>query len=718
MDQGGGVVYTKSGDKVDPNSEAEIDKRNLQEASLFHNTSYYFGYGVFVRDIVALLNLLGGIFLIVAASFAFTEVEYLRDAKSVENGAFDAGYMLYMWLFVAFLLMCISNGLSFLLSLLAQMNVTVSHWWPEHKLSDTLLIFVFFAFDIASIVLVGQGMSMYTPKGIEFKNIDECKDGSYHELLCSYGVTKGYVDMYGALLIRSDTYKYHDSKMPEYIHDGKLFFNEIVMGLAILFIVRAAVVFLGLWWAGHRPLYILGFNRVLCDSCGCGNQGGRPTMEHVECGWSLNGFFSRFANDQTGAIRNHDWVSSVFYFIGFLVLATGLNDNSITGSYIPSKDAMKDWQKKYPDTAATSLTYNCEFSVPIMDIQNFDITSGKLSKSTPTLFMSKDIYLPATTINDESSTQTINAIDFVSNIAVLDALQKMDSSAITPTTTVATLRTLIENKALSVDGKHIFKDDYVNTAWMHMDINNIMCAAFDTAGRAEFKQNDAHVYLHGPVYQAYGGTFFSRRRLDGGDGAGGDGGKKTLSKAEAESLMSRYKSSAAQVGPSGVNEFVKLMKEVGPVISASTKTKQAPITRASLDQTNTRLGITDASHYLQNSLGDISPSSNIPCDVGTTKVSNSEAICLQDSPSIQTGLQSNQYILAPKCCLTDKDAPNKYEDSIAYRFEVYAVFLLLGALFMLFSVLAQFVALTMYNVRARPIPLDRPEGMTMPGSVI
>jgi len=717
MDQGG-VVYTKSSDKVDPNSEAEIDKRNLQETSLFHNTSYYFGYGVFVRDIVALLNLLGGIFLIVAASFAFTEVEYLRDAKSVETGAFDAGYMLYMWLFVAFLLMCISNGLSFLLSLLAQMNVTVSHWWPEHKLSDTVLIFVFFAFDIASIVLVGQGMSMYTPKGIEFKNIDECKDDSQHELLCSYGVTKGYVDMYGALLIRSDTYKYHESKMPEYIHDGKLFFNEIVMGLAILFIIRAVVVFIGLWVAGHRPLYILGFNRVLCDSCGCGNQGGRPTMEHVECGWSLNGFFSRFANDQAGAIRNHDWVSSVFYFIGFLVLATGLNDNSITGSYIPSKDAMKDWQKKYPDTAATTLTYNCEFSVPIMDIKNYDFTSGKLSKSTPTLFMSKDIYLPANIINDESSTQSINAIDLVSNLAVFDARTKMDDSVVTSTTTVATWRTLIENKALSNDGKHIFKDDYVNTAWMHMDINNIMCAAFDKDGRTEFKQNDANVYLHGPVYQSYASAIFLRRRLDDTGGAGTDAEKNSLSKADAMNLLATYPSSTQQVDSSGVNAFVRSVKELGPVISASTKTTQSAITRESIDQKNAQLGITDASHYFVNTKGDITQSSSNPCDPGTTKVRSSTSFCLQDSPSVQTGLQSNQYILAPTCCLTDKDAPNKYEDSIAYRFEVYAVFLLLGALFMLFSVLAQFVALTMYNVRARPIPLDRPEGVTMPGSVI
>ena len=118
-------------------------------------------------------------------------------------------------------------------------------------------------------------------------------------------------------------------------------FHDVPQGLAIIFGVRLLVFFF-LWIAGYRPLYIVGFNRAICDVCGCGNRGGKESSEHTACGCTLGGCFSKYANDQLGALRNHDIWATFFFCLAFIVLASGLGNDHVTGSWIPPDDAWKN----------------------------------------------------------------------------------------------------------------------------------------------------------------------------------------------------------------------------------------------------------------------------------------------------------------------------------------------------------------------------------------
>lgn len=320
---------------------SDIDKEVIQTAGPFNNISYYIGYGIFTREFAAITNLVSVGFFIAAAAEAIRESQYLGAGElGVEGGHFNAGQNCYRFFFIAAILSCISNGIALFISFIARVNTVVQLWWPEHRMVDILLQLVYVGFDIGAIILAGQAFEIYTPVYFSLKDDVDCSKELY-KFSCDTSYQRAWRSVYAFLLVTS---KDQTEKIPvdDSMYEREVpHFSDVITTFAVIYGVRFGLSLLILAWANYKPFYILGFNRSVCDSVGCGNRDGKPTNEHVECGWSLGGLFSKWANDQLGSLRNHDWVGSLFFFVAFLVLSNGLHDEKVSGAYIPKTSVME-----------------------------------------------------------------------------------------------------------------------------------------------------------------------------------------------------------------------------------------------------------------------------------------------------------------------------------------------------------------------------------------
>ena len=128
------------------------------------------GYGIFLREIVALTHATSVGLFIASAVQALEEAQYL-GAGTLHNtdGVFDKGQATYTLFLIASILAALSNGIALPLSLMSHVNRTVQQlWWPEHKLADVLLQIIYFSLDIASIILSAQALQVYSPNAIDW----------------------------------------------------------------------------------------------------------------------------------------------------------------------------------------------------------------------------------------------------------------------------------------------------------------------------------------------------------------------------------------------------------------------------------------------------------------------------------------------------------------------------------------------------------------------
>jgi hypothetical protein len=321
-----------------------LDPQSIQTAGPFHNVAIYVKYGLFCRDIVSLTYVVAVSFCIAGATQTTREAQYLGSGTLInKDGVFDAGLQAYQYFLAAAILACASNGLALVLSLMSRFNRTIMLWWPEHTLADLFIRVVSVGLDVAWIVLCAQSITMYTPEPLHTGGLMVDCTASQWKYSCAISNAIRFKNVYAKLLDRADSkkdpYTFYYSRFK---YDGP-YFHDIVTNFAIVFGLRFALTFLISAWANYKPLYLLGVSRTLCDPLGCGDKGGRATSEHVECGWTLGGLWSKWSNNQLGALRNHDWVGATFFFVAYLVLSTGLNDDDINGSFIPRRSVLDEY---------------------------------------------------------------------------------------------------------------------------------------------------------------------------------------------------------------------------------------------------------------------------------------------------------------------------------------------------------------------------------------
>jgi hypothetical protein len=337
-----------------------IDRDAIETAGPFNNLSHYIGYGIFLRDVVSITNAVAVAFYVTAAAFAMQESQYLGAGELFKiNGIFDAGLKTYQFFLVASILMCISNGLALGLSAMAKFNPVIRFWWPEHANPDILLQLIYVGLDVGAIILSNQAIHIYTPYKLDYTGytgVDCSETPTDRSCVVSHGVLSKNV--YAKLLYRADFQSNLDPtpQLGLLQYDGP-YFNDIISSFALIFGLRFGLSLLVLVWGNYKPLYILGFNRTVCNPLGCGDDQGKPTKEHVECGWTFGGLLSPWSNNQLGALRNHDWVGSLFFFVAFIILSMGLNDKTMIGSYVPKQTVLEDYGKLLDESDMYSNSY-------------------------------------------------------------------------------------------------------------------------------------------------------------------------------------------------------------------------------------------------------------------------------------------------------------------------------------------------------------------------
>jgi hypothetical protein len=352
-------------------------------------------------------------------------------------------------------------------------------------------------------------------------------------------------------------------------------------------------------WVNYKPLYLLGVSRTVCDPLGCGDKGGgRATSEHVECGWTLGGLWSKWSNNQLGALRNHDWVGATFFFVAYLTLSTGLNDDDINGSFIPRQSVLDEY--------ATTLK----------------------NEEVRTRFISS--------YKKDDGTHQPCAVKF----------PLFTSSKATPN--------VWDRSEMTLFG------DFMDILARYQTTNN------DGPNTGLGLQFDIPV------------------------------------KNELLTFFTQYD----QMPHSTLYE---------PLLNLNQKScvnLEKPTTSSiwlGLKRTNN-----DGNLYFQ-SLGSSNPlilydpnqMSNIVGDFVVDAFANP---ITPHSITYKYLYSHGNYFIGQQCCRVTQDTPTMFEGSLSQRFELYSILLFVGSLFTMISALAQLVALSVYNVRARPLSLVESDG--------
>jgi len=455
------------------------------------------------------------------------------------------------------------------------------------------------------IILANQAINIYTPEKPDWGSYSvDCSKETY-KYSCAFTNNILWKNVYGRLFFTKDiTREYVTDSILDY--DGP-YFNDIASNFALVFGLRAGLTFLVLLWANYKPLYLFGFTRTVCNPLGCGDkEGSRATSEHVECGWSLGGLLSNWSNNQLGALRNHDWVGSLFFFIAFIVLSMGLNDNKIAGSYIPKKTVLDDYVN------ALSTDMKTTFKTI------YGGQSGGVYTPCKASFFGAGLKTVGGTITADKVEMALLTNSDVYN-QVIQASIQYDSTVTPPLTTLSipvdstpVTVTFPENIVLGIQTDKQLTSSTLGT-------NSISCANPKSTSSDDDK-------------------------------------------------------------PSYVVGFVQVTSNGDSSVPYGTSMQL----------------VTDAM------FGD-SPS--------TISIPHGDPGPIDSGNTYQAAYLTGDVYKTKECCnVGSADAPTKFEDSISSRFETYAILMMIGSIFWAISALAQFIAMTFYNVRARPLSLVDPDG--------
>jgi hypothetical protein len=595
-----------------------LDSQAIQIAGPLHNIAIYVEYGIFCRDIVSLTYVVAVGFCIAGATQTMREAQYLGAGTLInEDGVFDAGLQAYQYFLVAAILACASNGLALVLSLMSRVNSTMKLWWSEHNLADLVIRVVNVGLDFGWIVLCAQSLVMYTPEPLYTSGVNVDCTATTSKFSCAISNAVRFKNVYAKLLDRADLKKdsltvFYDSVK----YDGP-YFHDLVTNFAIVFGLRFALTFLISAWANYKPLYLLGVSRTLCDPLGCGDKGGRATSEHVECGWTLGGLWSKWSNNQLGALRNHDWVGATFFFVAYLVLSTGLNDDDVNGSFIPRRSVLEEY--------ATTLKNDDVKTRFILSYKNEDDPHQPCAVKFP-LFTSSSAN---SNIWDQSEMTLFG--DFMDILARYETTNNGGNSDLGLQFDTSDI-----NSAFTFFTQ-AFQSDWISyEPWL--SLNQKACVNLATPAPSS-------IWL----------------------GVGNSQTETYYSIGSSHPLIP-YDSNQRIVDVSLTYFFNQYNYE-------------------DRDDEN----ITDGVEYL------------------TYTNLKKQHILLDDSPIKSTYLSGN-YFIGQQCCRVTQDTPTTFEGSLSQRFELYSILLFVGSLFTAISALAQLVALSLYNVRARPLSLVESDG--------
>jgi len=391
---------------------------------------------VWIRDIAVLASWVASILLVVAAGYTMHETSYFKEAAEVSDGNFHAGRTAFTLMFVAFIGYASSALITLLLSLAASSSQN-NHFkviWPESSRFDIAYQVWYLITDTIVAVFLWHGVQRYADSGVG----DTSCSGTDGKKACAFIRMVEHQLIYGYdLLIRKDTI---DSSVPYDVIGRKLdvmFFNDVCIGLAVLFFVRFAVVLI-LYLAGYRPFYICCYNSKCLGTFGCAGVDGKETKDHIEAPCNLMGLLSPYVNDQLGALRNHEIVFSLLFAIAFVVLGSSLNNDQITGSYIPRKSVINDqslggsptvpyckWAIPYSDNKP-KLTLFTSFASTKMTEADFTTTQGYLdgfnktyaTSSLPELHMNQLACINPDTKREDALPGAILTMDQESSAAV------------------------------------------------------------------------------------------------------------------------------------------------------------------------------------------------------------------------------------------------------------------------------------------------------------
>jgi hypothetical protein len=609
-----------------------LDSQAIQTAGPFHNVATYVGHGIFCRDIVSVTYVVAVGFCIAGATQTMREAQYLGAGTLInEDGVFDAGLQAYQYFLVAAILACASNGFAIGLSLMSRVNSTMTLWWPEHNLADLLIRLVHAGLDVGWIVLCVQAITMYTPEPSSWCGITFDCTATGYKYPCAICNALRFKNMYAKLLDRADLKKDSSLEFNGMYEYGGPYFHDLVTNFTLVFGLRFALTFLISAWANYKPLYLLGVSRTVCDPLGCGDKGGRATSEHVECGWTLGGLWSKWSNNQLGALRNHDWVGATFFFVAYLVLSTGLNNNDINGSFIPRRSVLEEY--------ATTLKNE--------DVKNRFMSSYKTDDGT---YQPCAVKFPLFTYSSANS-----------NI--------WDRSEMT-----------------------LFGDFMDILAQFTKSFENIMSERPEpfssTTNLFKFILATSLIFQQPPYYTIL-----------------------NLNQQSCANLETRITPSIwLGLGFTGVNNTYYSLDAAVPSIEFDGKNMLPQSRNTGVEQVpfyNVTSNLTGELITLPPDLGFLEACSSGSCPTFNTTDGTSSVTL---SPNYIEGYQSGQYFISQQCCRVTKDAPVAFEGSLSQRFELYSILLFVGSLFATISALAQLVALSFYNVRARPLSLVEPDG--------
>lgn len=281
----------------------------------------YFVEGVVFRDIVIFLRFVARLLSLVGVCILVAETQYYQKALEKSDGVFNLGYVGYCLLASGIITTAVFGAASAFMGVSARMCKNkrfAPDFWPEYEWEYITLELVNAACYVASSVYIMQVVHRYW---VDPTMTDGLKCDGIDKEACAVIRTSQYQVLYGHDLLMTNDLDHSMISNPLKTHKYDIMYlDESTMALAWIFLIKALVVFATLAYLEHKPWVILPLKICECD---------------------ISKVFHSDPVERYASIRNHDWVSHILYFIGFLVISSGLRSEH-AGSYIVAKSVMND----------------------------------------------------------------------------------------------------------------------------------------------------------------------------------------------------------------------------------------------------------------------------------------------------------------------------------------------------------------------------------------
>jgi len=336
-----------------PLSTVDARPYKAPDVEEFHisNMGYYCRSFVWVRDLgVGLFNFVGACLLFSGTVFLLLEAHTLKKDIVKIDGDYGEGLRGWTLMYIGFLMMAISDLQSIILTLVSRVNVNVSIWWPEGEYKDLLRQLVSLGANVAASIFSLDIINIMTPDYADILDTTSLQEAAAKRTIqwqLFYGVRR-----------------HHDTALDGTPMGTMFSFDEALLGLLVVYIVRTAYILVA-WFVTHeKPFYLFPccLSRIACSTLHP-NLGGEDHSqsyddetghEYVRCDpLACGGFFSRYVHNQLGSVRNHVHVSSIFFMAGMALLFRHgeggneyhrgfvvWNDDSARGSFSAESDPL------------------------------------------------------------------------------------------------------------------------------------------------------------------------------------------------------------------------------------------------------------------------------------------------------------------------------------------------------------------------------------------